>query len=119
MDRSRSLVNDNRSSAVGRPAQAEPSRRPSISLSVRRQYQCPVAFVDLHRRPVLNLALQPQVGERVLQIFLHRALQGPGAVDRVVAEDRKSGVWGKSVPVRVDPGGPRILKKKTTTPCPH
>src|SRR3546814_16425040 len=27
-------------------------------------------------------------------------------------EARKSGVWGKSVSVRVDPGGRRIIKKK-------
>src|SRR3546814_20040919 len=30
-------------------------------------------------------------------------------------EDRKSVVWGKSVTVRVDRGGRRLIKKKTTT----
>src|SRR3546814_14159367 len=34
---------------------------------------------------------------------------GRGLLDRA---DRKSGVWGKSVSVRVDPGGHRINKKK-------
>src|SRR3546814_12301996 len=33
--------------------------------------------------------------------------------------DRKSGVWGKSVAVRVDLGGRRIIKKKTNTQTPR
>src|SRR3546814_18672903 len=37
------------------------------------------------------------------------------AVCPAVSEDRKSGVSGKSVSVRVDPGGRRINKKKTRT----
>src|SRR3546814_18296353 len=32
----------------------------------------------------------------------------------LVGEDRKSGVWGKRVSVRVSLGGGRVLKKKTT-----
>src|SRR3546814_11660036 len=38
----------------------------------------------------------------------------PGGVDDRRREDRKSAVEGKSVSVRVDLGGRRILKKKTT-----
>src|SRR3546814_12610058 len=36
------------------------------------------------------------------------------AFSRIVRLDRKSGVWGKSVSVRVDSGGVRIIKKKKT-----
>src|SRR3546814_13444902 len=39
--------------------------------------------------------------------------QRPGVRGRDPAEDRKSVVWGKSVSVRVDLGGRRIIKKKT------
>src|SRR3546814_20006813 len=35
-------------------------------------------------------------------------------LDPLSLEDRKSVVWGKSVSVRVDLGGRRILKQKTT-----
>src|SRR3546814_15568292 len=39
-----------------------------------------------------------------------RRQQGPGIGMLRVAEDRKSGVSGKSVSVRVDSGGPRVNK---------
>src|SRR3546814_15507348 len=41
---------------------------------------------------------------------------GPGSIETPLwpaANDRKSVVEGKSVSVRVDPGGPRFIKKKT------
>src|SRR3546814_18643703 len=44
---------------------------------------------------------------------LRRACERPAAV--VGAGDRKSGVWGKSVSVRLDLGGRRNIKKKNQT----
>src|SRR3546814_16275552 len=41
-----------------------------------------------------------------------RSRRSDGSATRVL--DRKRVVWGKSVPVRVDLGGRRILKKKTS-----
>ena len=41
----------------------------------RRQLQRAVAFVDLDRLAVQDLAAQDRVGERVLEIFLDRPLQ--------------------------------------------
>src|SRR3546814_14627986 len=35
-------------------------------------------------------------------------------IEHIVATDRKSGVWGTSVSVRVELGGHRIIKKKQT-----
>src|SRR6516165_208600 len=40
---------------------------------------------DLHRLTLVDLALQNQLGERVLHILLDHALQRPRAVSRVVA----------------------------------
>src|SRR3546814_10654705 len=54
--------------------------------SGRGEHQRAVALVDLDRLTVLDLALQDQVGERVLQIFLYRALQRPRAIDGIIAD---------------------------------
>src|SRR3546814_8003329 len=50
--------------------------------SGRGEHKRAVAPVDLDRLTVLDLALQDQVGERGLQIFLYRALQRTRAIDR-------------------------------------
>ena len=55
------------------------------------QLQRAVAFVDLDRLAVRDLAAQDRVGERVLEIFLDRALQRPRAVDRIVADPAEPG----------------------------
>ena len=55
------------------------------------QFQPAVALVDLDRRAVVDRAGEDLVGQRVLQIFLHRALQRPRAVDRVVADAAEPG----------------------------
>ena len=47
----------------------------------------------LHRLAVMHLALQDHLGERVLHIFLDRALQRPGAIGRVVALLRLAIPW--------------------------
>src|SRR3546814_20769388 len=54
-----------------------------------------------------------RVGVRIAQLAqrAHACLHVVGA-DRVVRQDRKSGGEGKSVSVRVDLGGPRIIKPK-------
>src|SRR3546814_17974635 len=61
-------------------------------------------LVDAGIQPAQFAALQPQ-----------RAVGEPAQERPVVTDeqDRKSGVQGKSVSVRVDPGGPTIRKKKT------
>src|SRR3546814_18768457 len=47
-----------------------------------------------------------------LELLLLADLSSVGGSDRAVLQDRKSVVLGKSVSVRVDIGGRRILKKK-------
>src|SRR3546814_20973210 len=47
---------------------------------------------------------------KALRRLAHRAARGVQD-----AEDRKSAVQGKSVPVRVEPGGRRRINKKTNT----
>src|SRR6185369_9423308 len=51
----------------------------------RAQHQLAVALVHANKRAVGNFAGENFIGERVLQIFLHRALERPGAIDRVVS----------------------------------
>src|SRR3546814_20280158 len=52
--------------------------------------------------------------EPVAKRFRHRAA---GLIQHRQRVDRKSVVSGKSVSVRVDPGGRRIIKKKKMTSC--
>src|SRR5205085_1526819 len=55
------------------------------------ELQRAVAFIDFHRLPVPDVAAQDRVGERVLQIFLHRALQRTRAIDRIIADPAQPG----------------------------
>src|SRR3546814_2957860 len=64
--------------------------------SGRGEHQRAVALVDLDRLTVLDLALQDQVGERVLQIFLYRALQRPRAIDGIIADAAEPCARGRS-----------------------
>src|SRR3546814_15413228 len=59
--------------------------------SGRGEHQRAVALVDLDRLTVLDLALQDQVGARVLQIFLYRALQRPRALDGIITSGTARG----------------------------
>src|SRR3546814_4045137 len=77
--------------------------------SGRSEHQRAVALVDLDRLTVLDLALQDQVGERVLQIFLYRALQRPRAIDGIIADAAEP--WARGVR-QVEPdlaGGEQFL----------
>ena len=56
-----------------------------------REHQLAVALVDLDRLAVANLTTQKCVGKWILQIFLHRPLERPGAIDRVVADPAQPG----------------------------
>src|SRR3546814_20926591 len=58
--------------------------------SGRGEHQRAVALVDLDRLTVLDLALKDQVGARVLQTFLYRALQRPRASDGIIEIGRES-----------------------------
>src|SRR5690606_16686585 len=58
----------------------------SIARDVHLDLQLPVALVDLHGAAVGNLAREQLLGQRILQVALHRALEGPRAVDRIVAD---------------------------------
>src|SRR3546814_16008151 len=51
--------------------------------------------------------------ERRLRVLVGEDFFGRGPARRICGEDRKSVVSGKSVSVRVDLGGRRIIKKKT------
>src|SRR3546814_13962612 len=78
---------------------------------------------DDSRRDKIRALVRPaEVGRLVNQIGLvadipadlHHVRRSPDPRDDFLlglCEDRKSGVWGKSVSVRVDPGGRRIIKK--------
>src|SRR5207342_639242 len=57
----------------------------------RGQDQLAVAFVDTHGRSVGDLAGDDLVGQWILQIFLHRALERPRAIDRVVTHAAEPG----------------------------
>src|SRR4029079_12497644 len=50
--------------------------------------------VDPDHRTVWNLTGEDFVGERVLEIFLHGALQRPCAIDRVVTDAPEPGARG-------------------------
>src|SRR3546814_15624272 len=73
----------------------------------------------LHRGP--HRGYSDVVAARVERIRGHFALQAPAAIRaarrtavmglRLLPEDRTSGVTGKGVSVRLDPGGPRSHKK--------
>src|SRR3546814_20737341 len=62
-------------------------------------------------------ALEPKPAPRLDHVMpLHRrSSAGRNGRSRRSAEDRKSVEWGKSVSVRVDLGGRRIIKKKKVT----
>src|SRR3546814_16412356 len=65
----------------------------------------PAALIGLARRNVpLAAADAIEWGTRRLDLFILGQFTSP--------TDRKSVVWGKSVSVRVDLGGRRIIKKK-------
>src|SRR6187431_914289 len=55
------------------------------------QRQSTVAFVDGDHAPIGHVTAQDRIGERVLDIFLDRALQRPGTVDRIVADPPQPG----------------------------
>src|SRR3546814_13163330 len=58
--------------------------------------------------------LHPQVRNPVRDVIDRPVPAIDGAVVQAqLREDRKSVVWGKSVSVRVDPGGRGMIKKKT------
>ncbi len=50
------------------------------------KYQSALAFIDLHRGAVGDLACQQLLGEWILQIALHCALQRPRSVDRIISD---------------------------------
>src|SRR3546814_11108704 len=54
---------------------------------------------------------QPVAGKAVALPAPESGVPQRGGI-AVAMQDRKSGVWGKSVSVRVAPGGGRIIKKK-------
>src|SRR5690242_3979021 len=60
--------------------------RPMLPGSGDAELQRAVAFVDPYGRSVLDVAAQDQVRERILQIALHRTLERPRAIDRIVPD---------------------------------
>ena len=70
--------------------------------------QLAVALVDLDRAAVGHLALQQLLGQRVLQVALDRALQGPGAVDRIVPDAAEPAARGVGQVERVQ----KLLKDR-------
>src|SRR3546814_19378609 len=80
-----------------RAARAQDCRAPAVRSSLRRHHRR-----DHRRQP------QPQAGTD------RRSTATAGR-----SADRKSVVWGKSVSVRVELGGRRIIKKKTKTKQRH
>src|SRR3546814_19117633 len=79
----------------------------------------PVLAVDLDHRTLEHLAYARGQRGRLGQVE-HRVLVAAGALRRGLhrrrqAGDRKSVVWGKSVSVRVDLGGGRLIKKTKQT----
>ena len=59
--------------------------------SAHRKRKRSVAIVHIDRGAVRHLALEDEVGERILQIFLHGPLQRPRAIDRIIADPPEPG----------------------------
>src|SRR3546814_17372606 len=68
-----------------------------------------VAVLDDSDHPVCAASLRNHAGG----LFSEQYLDEPFEAAIATARDRKSVVYGKSVSVRVDLGGRRIIKKKT------
>src|SRR3546814_16435761 len=81
----------------------------------------PCGLAGKRRDPFHTLCssiISQQLSSKAADTIQMRVMAGIGALKRiepdllVAATDRKSVVWGKSVEVRVDLGGRRIIKKK-------
>src|SRR3546814_14970174 len=96
----RPLVDSARTACATRPAAARFVGRPAGARCSEGRFR-----LDRHRRPIAP-AQPDAVGDAV------RAAHALAALCRL---DRKSVVEGKSVSVRVDLGGSRIIKKKKNT----
>jgi hypothetical protein len=64
---------------------------PRSATSIHRDRQRAVALVDAHGGAIGNFAAEQLFRERILQVALDRALQGAGAIDRIVAVFREPG----------------------------
>src|SRR3546814_13701892 len=87
--------------------------QPAMAQSVLRDAETEAFFRDMSRPLKEAAGLQP---DNVQIVLLHsddiNAFVAGGQVVYVFSGDRKSVVSGKSVSVRVDSGGRRIIKKK-------
>src|SRR3546814_11448746 len=109
-------------SPLHRPAAGEPSADRGVDLVGPRQRALHDIVEERHIRvgifgvlddradAVLVEFVDERRDRRALHLVLIARLPGGEA-------DRKSGVWGQSVSVRVDLGGRRILKQKINFPC--
>src|SRR5688572_19578629 len=77
-----------------RPTTVPADSRPVERLASRHERQPAVPLVDLDDRTVMDAAGKNFVGQGVLQIFLHRALQRSRAIDRIVADPPEPGARG-------------------------
>src|SRR3546814_7117253 len=82
----------------------------------RRCQACRVSQGAAHGRPVEPLPSKYRQYRRVAGLYARRTVQGDQGCRRAQSadRDRKSDVSGTGVAVRVDIGGRRLLKKKTT-----
>src|SRR3546814_11466528 len=80
-----------------------------------------VCSSDLRNRPAMANATRREVMPVAVAIpMLPEKVLSPTVPSRpAVRVDRKSGVLGKSVSVRVDLGGRRLIKKKTDNQATH
>src|SRR3546814_15814295 len=87
----------------------------SRTIRCRSTMQC-LAAMNCSRKRLYSNAVAPGPGHLGRKVVKKRSRWGHGKVRSVApaveAGDRKSVVWGKSVSVRVDLGGGRIIKKK-------
>src|SRR3546814_14582422 len=94
----------------------ETPREPSRSCGACRRTVLPLAAPKGKKRPFDKLRACPRAGggrPAYIQGLLVRARRT--RTDHARRQDRKRVVKGKSVSVRVDTGGRRIIKKHTTT----
>src|SRR3546814_18849786 len=85
------------------------------------QYLCKASLVATARRENVTIAARPTRADDTGCFHLLDHARRPVVADLQAAlppryrGDRKSVVWGKSVSVRVDPGGRRLINKKKKT----